>query len=198
MLSECKFYLNVVMKSQIVSLTIPEGVFSIEVDVFSESDRSILSEIYKDWRGLSSKLNNINSRSVNLPEGLSESAFCLEMGAYRVQGGISGANSSWDAFNPLTNKRIQIKACSVLPDLTSFGPSSEWDEIYFCDFYRKGNWDGSFDIYLIKNDLIYNHKVNKSQTMRDQQLQNRRPRFSIYKEIIQARNISPIKTAYLF
>lgn len=32
------------------------------------------------------------------------------------------------------NNRIQVKACSVLPDLTSFGPRSEWDRIFFADF----------------------------------------------------------------
>jgi len=85
-----------------------------------------------------------------------------------------------------------------LPDLTSFGPTSEWDELYFLDFYREGNWDGTFDIYKIPNELIYNHKVNQHQTMKEQQLEKRRPRFSIYKEIILSNGMTPIKTGRLY
>ena len=70
-------------------------------------------------------------------------------------------------------------------------------EIYFLDFYREGNWDGTFDIYKIENELIYNHKVNEKETMKEQQNQKRRPRFSIYKEIIQKIGIKPIKTGNL-
>ena len=72
------------------------------------------------------------------------------MGTVRVTSSISGANSSWDCYDVKRQKRIQVKACSVLPDLTSFGPNSQWDEIYFVDFYRQGKWDGTFDIYQIK------------------------------------------------
>ena len=95
------------------------------------------------------------------------------------------------------NKRIQVKACGVLPDLTSFGPKSEWDEIYFMDFFKDGSWNGEFDIYFIENNWIYNHKVNNNQTMKEQQLQGRRPRFSIYKDIIQRRGIKPVSTGNL-
>ena len=54
-----------------------------------------------------------------------------------------------------------------------------------------------FDIYLIKNQLIYSHKVNSAQTFKDQQLQKRRPRFSIFKELILKNNIKPVKTGNL-
>ena len=173
------------------TLTLPEGQFNVEVLHFESDDRNNLFSIYNKWRILSNDLISINGRGVNLPEALSESTFCLEMNCVRVISSISGANSSWDCYDLNRHKRIQVKACSVLPDLTSFGPTSEWDEIYFMDFYKNGNWDGEFDIYLIDNDLIYNHRVNNNQTMREQQLQKRRPRFSLYKEIIQRQNIEP-------
>jgi len=120
------------------------------------------------------------------------------MQVVRITKSISGANTSYDCYNLKTNKRIQVKACSVLPDLTSFGPRSVWDEIYFCDFYKSGKWNGEFDIYLIDNALIYDHKVNSNQTMREQQQEGRRPRFSIFKEIITKGNLKPIKTGKLF
>jgi len=181
-----------------IDLALPEGVFRSNVQEFNESDRCILANIYKEWRGLSDHLKQIGARGVNLPEGLSEGSFCLEMNMYRVDSSINGANTSFDAYDSNQNKRVQVKACSVLPDLTSFGPKSVWDELFFCDFYKAGNWDGTFDIYKIENDLIYNHKVNKDQTMREQQKQKRRPRFSIYREIIIPNNISPVHTGSLF
>jgi len=172
-------------------ITLPEGSFEAKVQIWEESDRKRLFELYKNWRRLCDDLISINSRAVNLPEGLSEGAFCLETGSVRLTGSINGANSSFDCFNFNSNRRIQIKACSVLPDLTSFGPNSVWDEIYFLDFFRKGEWNGKFDIYRIENDLIYNHQVNSFQTLRQQQAQGRRPRFSIYQKIIQEREIEP-------
>ena len=181
-----------------IDLVLPEGVFNAEVQKFVENDRRVLSEIYRKWRGLSDHLKQIGARGVNLPEGLSEGSFCLEMKMYRVDSNINGANTSFDAYDIHKKSRIQVKSCSVLPDLTSFGPKSVWDELFFCDFYRNGNWDGTFDIYKIDNSLIYNHHVNRNQTMREQQEQGRRPRFSIYREIIIPNDITPIHTGNLF
>jgi hypothetical protein len=186
------------MISKIETLKLPEGNFNVNVDVFEESDKLQFEKIYKAWRELSSNLKSFNARAINLPEGLSEGAFCLAMDCVRFNSSLPDANTSWDCYDLTTHKRIQVKACSVLPDLTSFGPKSQWDEIYFLDFYRDGSWNGKFDIYLIDNNLIYNHKVNANQTLRQQQLEGRRPRFSIYKEIIEKKNQQPICTYGIF
>ncbi|MDP6568346.1 MAG: Bsp6I family type II restriction endonuclease [Candidatus Marinimicrobia bacterium] len=187
------------MKRVGLPLDLPEGNFFVESIVIEESDRERLLLVYNLWRKLSNKLIEFGGRGVNLPEVLSESCFCLEKKCIRVVDSISGANSSWDCYDLKTSKRIQIKACSVLPDLTSFGPTSEWDEIYFMDFYREGEWDGTFDIYKIEDEDIYNHIVNvsKGETFRDQQNQGRRPRFSIFSQIIQRRKIKPVLTGRL-
>ena len=185
------------MKIEIDKLILPEGTFNLEVLKFDDSDRKKLFSIYNSWRSLCNNLNGLKSRGVNLPEGLSESSFCLEMGFYRITNSISGANTSFDAYDPKSHSRVQVKACSVLPDLTSFGPKSVWDKLYFIDFYRKGKWDGKFDIYFIKNDYVYNHKVNRNQTFKQQQQQKRRPRFSIFNEIVLKNHLKPIKTGDL-
>jgi hypothetical protein len=185
------------VKIQNKIITIPEGSYDVEVQIFEQEDRQRLYKIYRNWRNLCTDLTDIKSRSVNLPEGLSEGSFCLETGSVRLSGSINGANTSFDCFNFKGNKRIQVKACSVLPDLTSFGPRSIWDEIYFMDFYKEGRWDGTFDIYKIENNLIYNHKVNASQTLKEQQTQGKRPRFSIYKSIIQESSLLPFKECSL-
>ena len=182
---------------QNIDAKLPEGLFKTEVIFFTKEDKLKLWNIYKNWRNLCDDLENLNARKVNLPEGLSESAFCLEMGFARFTKSISGASTSFDAYDTSNSKRIQLKACSILPDLTSFGPKSIWDQIYFADFFRNGDWDGSFDIYLIPNELIYNHKVNALETFKDQQTRGLRPRFSIYKEIINIAKILPVKVGQI-
>jgi hypothetical protein len=59
------------------------------------------------------------------------------------------------------------------------------------DFWNEGTVDGSFDVYKIKTDLIYNWKVNRNQTMRQYQAQGKRPRFSLKKLIVENR-IKPV------
>ena len=179
------------------TLHLPEGAFQAEVYEYETSDRRVLKEIYDEWRSLSTKLIDIGSRAVNIPEGLSEGAFSLETGAVRVSNVLKkskGVNTSFDCYNLKTQKRIQVKACGRIPDVTTFGPKSQWDELYFCDFYREGKWDGTFDIYLIENDLIYDQKVNVKETMKDQQSKKRRPRFSIYTKLIIKNGIKPVIT----
>jgi hypothetical protein len=182
------------MVEEIKSIMLPEGRFQVRVQVFAEEERQQLQDIYLEWRNLSNKLRAIESRAGNIPDGLSEGVFCLATGAVRLIGGISGANSSFDCYDPHKETRIQIKAASVIPDLTSFGPKSVWDELYFLDFYREGNWDGSVDIYYIPNEYIYGNPVNRKQSFSEQQAQGRRPRFSIYRDIIEKYKLQPQMT----
>ena len=168
-------------------LELPEGNFQSNVTKFDKDDLIALQEMYLSWRKLCANLNALGARSVNLPEGLSEPALCLAKGFWRTTDSIPGANSSMDCYDPnggRGNNRIQIKACSVIPDLTSFGPNTVWDRIYFVDFYSNGKWDGTFDVYELDTQDVYNYPVNASQTLREQQVQGRRPRFSIYKGLI--------------
>jgi hypothetical protein len=178
-------------------IKLPEGTFDARLQFFCEDDRKYLLKIYNLWRSLSELTSEAESRTINIPEVLSEGLIALEFDAPRLLSLASGANSSFDCYSIDTEERIQVKACSVIPDLTSFGPRSVWDRLYFCDFYRNGEWDGQVDIYEIPNELIYVQKVNRNQTFRDQQNQNRRPRFSIYKEIIDKHKLKPAKTATL-
>lgn len=132
---------------------------------------------------------------------MSEPAFCLAKEMVRITQSISGANTSFDCYDlngEIGTNRIQVKACSVIPDLTSFGPNSEWDRIFFVDFYREGKWDGSFDVYEISTNDIYNFKVNATQTMADQKREGRRPRFSIYANLIQNERYISKETFNLF
>lgn len=139
-------------------------------------------------------LRAYQSRESNLPEGLSETAFCMYSGSARLIDIHGNCNRSADTYNLNTMETEQIKATSVENDLTSFGPNSRWDKLYFLDFFRNGDMDGSFDIYQIDSELIYNTVVNqsKNETFRDQQSQGRRPRLSIKQSIIRRLNIQPL------
>lgn len=173
-------------------LKLPEGTLQAQVDIYDETDRKALEEIYSSWRILCDQASALKARKINLPDALSECGFCYFFKCWRTNYGITGAtHSSFDAYNPETKSRIQIKGCSVDSDLTSFGPDSVWDELYFVDFYKEGKWDFTFDVYLIDNDDIYQTKVNKNETFIDQQRQKRRPRFSIIKEIIKPKGLKP-------
>lgn len=185
------------MKIKKTVLQMPNNV-QLNADVIeytTKKDKKSLYKIYKDWKNLSDNLKTISGRGINIPEGLTEGAFCIEMNCIKpIKFKKSkGINTSFDVYNKITSERIQVKACSITPDLTSFGPKSIWDKIYFLDFYRNGAWDGKFDIYLIPNNLIYNQQINASQTFTQVQSSGKRPRFSIMKEIIQVHNITPIK-----
>jgi len=184
------------------NILLPEGEFTVNVNHVEKNDLLHIASAYKGWRKLNDSIKQIDTRGVNLHTGISENSFCYFMDdCVRVSGNISSANTSWDCYDLKRKKRIQVKAASIKPDLSSFGPDSQWDEIYFMDFHKDGKWNGEFDIYFIENnDWIYNQIVNKgkNETFRDQQKQKRRPRFSIWSSIVIQKNLKPIIQGSLF
>jgi len=158
---------------------------------FDKRDPEKWKELFDSWRNLKFGLRDSKSREPNFPEGLSEVAFCLYSGSKRFMSLKGPVSSSFDTFNIKTGKAEQIKACSVKEDLTSFGPKSKWDDLYFLDFYNEGKIDGRFNVYKIPSKFIYNSKVNKTQTFKQQQKTGKRPRLSVIKSIIQKRKLKP-------
>lgn len=166
---------------------------SAELQIFEESDKERIKTLYKNWISLSKLCLEMEGRRINIPEVLSEGVFCIELNCARFLNCSGGVSSSFDCLDLENNERIQVKATSVKEDLTSFGPRSKWDKIFLMHFFPTGEYDGSFCVYQIDNDFIYNHKVNKNETFKDQQLAGKRPRFSIMKDIIIPKKIKPIK-----
>ena len=179
------------MEEKLTQIKINGNAVKALVQAFTEDDRFILKNTYQMWIGLCKIAKKLKWRYINFPEGLSESLFCLEFESVRVVKVAGKESGSFDTYNLKMCRREQVKASSAEEDLTSFGPASVWDDLYFLDFHRM---DWTFDVYQIPNDLVYNQKVNKNQTFKDQQKQKRRPRFSIKKEIILRNRIKPIKT----
>ena len=164
------------------------------ITIREKGDQERLRSIYNLWNTLNRAIKAISTRGINLPEAISENAFTLFFpDCFRVVS-LKGMKCSFDCINIKTGSRIQIKASSVASDLTSFGPRSEWDELFFLDF-SKG--DGSFKIYKIEPNWIYKHMVNKNQSFQQQQEENRRPRFSIIENIIKTKKLKPIKICKL-
>ncbi len=124
--------------------------------------------------------------------------YCLVFDSWRVNNVSEIEHSSFDCYNPKNKSRVQIKATSVKDDLTSFGPRSIWDELIFMDFYPNEKHDGNFSIYKIPNDEVYNFKMNKDETFKDQQKRGVRPRFHVKKGLIKPLKLKPIGKYNLF
>ena len=162
----------------------------MEYLTFDTADRHQWKVVFDSWKELKLAMRDYKAREPNFPEGLSEVAFCMWSGSVRKIK-CNGAHGSFDTFNLETKRMEQIKACSVEDDLTSFGPNSEWDDLYFMDFWNDGDVNGKFDVYKINSELIYNRKVNRTQTVRQVQAQGKRPRFSL-KDLIMENRIKPV------
>jgi len=180
------------MKLAKYKIFLGKNQIEIEVAHLDKQDGRIFKKLFDIWRKLNLGLEKYG-RKVNIPEVISEGMFCVFSKSVRYQRKLSGSGSvSFDTINLHKKRREQVKASSISEDLTSFGPRTEWDDLYFLDFYNNGKLDGTFNIYLIPNKFIYTNQVNKGQTMKDQQGERRRPRFSIKKDIILKNKIKPL------
>lgn len=163
--------------------------------IFEECDKQTLTDFYFSWKKLNEVNTIFNVRRINLPELLSEGLVCLLMNFVRTNAvQIDGLqSSSCDAINLKTGHTVQIKAASTKnkksPGPTSFGPRSEFEELYFvhldCD-------NDIFNIYDL-SDIDYKKiMVNKTETIEDQAKMGKRPRVNILSKIIIPENRKPI------
>lgn len=163
-------------------------------DYFDDTDYEKIKGIFKKWQEINSGLKELGGRTLNIPDVISEAIYCYFFDAVRT----NATARSYDAVNINNHSGVQVKATSIDKDLTSFGPKSTWDELFFMDFAPNGVVDGNVDIYKIDADIgevIMNKR--KGETFADQQRQGRRPRFSIKGEIIKKQKLKPIKSVRL-
>lgn len=145
--------------------------------------------LYDKWKECNVILTELGSRRLNIPEGISEKIFCFHTGCIIIKKAYNiKSSSSFDCYNPHTKKTVQLKASSVLNDCTSFGPSSEWEELYFMHIDSLNN---KYTIWEIDSQILYNCKVNNTTTFRQQQDAGKRPRLSIRKNFIEKYNLTP-------
>jgi len=180
------------MKLERHKILLGRNQIEIEVAQLDKKDGQTFKRLFDIWKKLNLGLEKYG-RKVNIPEVISEGMFCVFSKSVRYQRKINGKGSvSFDTINLDKKRREQIKATSIEEDLSSFGPKTEWDDLYFLDFYNGGKLDGTFNVYLIPNKFVYKNRVNNGQTMKDQQGEKRRPRFSITKDIIVKNRIKPL------
>lgn len=162
-------------------------------DLFSAEDLSGLNRYYKSWKALNEENIRFNVRRANLPELLSEGLASALFGWIRTNATkISGCHSSsCDLVDTKTGELIQLKACSTTSTTpagpTSFGPRSEFDTLIFMHVDCDAN---TASFYKLDADVYKDWKVNRTQTIADQQAEGRRPRVTILPKIA-ADNIQP-------
>lgn len=169
---------------------------TVRLLIIEEFDRVKLHGLFNSWKELIEGMRDFKSEGINLPEGLYKSAFCLLYDSARILE-VQGSKASFDTIDLNTWARQLIKASIVDDDLTSFDPQSVWDELYWLDFYQGGSYDGTFDVYRIPNDVIFNFQINKKKTFRDRQKQRKISRFHIRKDIILRNDMKPDRTHYI-
>ena len=167
---------------------------------FQKNDLKIFKSTFNKYKSLNKilKENLKATRIMNFPDALSESVFCLAMNCGKLLSAknASGYSTSFDAHDTKREKRIQVK-CSASSGPTSFGPRSEYDELYFVDFKSNELIDGTYKIYKIENEDIDSVKVNKKQSLADQQKLDRRPRFEIRSQLVIKKKLKPVFTGKL-
>ena len=141
-------------------------------------------KLYFNWKQLNAGIKEDYTRGVNLPEAITEPICCYVNGFY-----LSLGEGSEDAVVPQTQELVQIKATSNFNrDLTSFGPQSKFSILHFV---RLNQDEDKMYLYDIPVENLKKVKVNSKETYEEQQLQGRRPRFSIIDKYINVYNIEP-------
>ncbi|MFQ1018173.1 Bsp6I family type II restriction endonuclease [Gilliamella sp. BG7] len=154
----------------------------------TNQDLKLIIESYKAWKFLNATLSHFASRTVNFPEAISESLCCYCLG-YSWHNKFN-TNLSGDGKGP-NGELVEIKATSNFHnDLTSFSPDTRFDILIFARLDTNTN-----QLYIYNMGMNFTQfqtiQINKTQTVHDQQLQGKRPRLSLIKQINQ-RNIQPI------
>jgi len=155
------------MKTVLTTLKFPEGEFYSNVILTEYEDIFRLREIYTSWRELCNMSINLGFRANNIPDILGISLFCIQNNALRIPNKNKRVSYTFNCYK--NEKCIQVRSCATKTDLTSFGKNDVYDIFVFIDFYRKGEWDGSFDIYEIPAYVLYEAKVNSTKSLAEQQ-----------------------------
>ena len=143
-------------------------------------------DLYPKWKFLNYEIKKIYSRGINLHEAFTEIICCYH---FDFDLNVGKGTSSADAISN-KGEKVQIKGSSdCTKDLSSYGPKSEFDILYYCCIDNENQYE--MKIYKIPASSFKKIMVNKDESFKQQQDQNRRPRFSIYKKFILPNNLVP-------
>lgn len=146
--------------------------------------------IYFHWKTLDTEIKTLSSsRGINFPSEISEYMTCYVLGYYINK---SSGGDAIDLTNPEKHRIIEIKGSSAEKQSApnSFSPNENYDELIFS---RLDKDNDILKIYCtgMSSEDIKKIKVNKNETVEDQQKQGRRPRFSIMDKLIEPNDLKP-------
>ena len=162
-----------------------EGEFTFNAVRYDTSDNDKFKQLYEAWRNFSSVGNYFNQR-VNTPEGLSEGVVSKDIdGVFRKISSKKNKHglTKFDCYDSINNKIVEVKACSIENDATSWSPKPFFDLFYFVDFSSR---NGAYKIYKIdiNSNEIKDTRVSQSETFEEQIARRVRPRFSVFEKFI--------------
>jgi len=156
---------------------------------YEDFESEKFAELFFSWMQYKESGTFVKQRA-NIPEGLTEGLVAKDIpNVFRKIEIVNNRDrqpSKFDCYNIDSDEIIEVKACSVPNDLTSWSPKPYFDKLYFVDF---SSLDGSYKIYKIdiNGEEIKEIKVSENETFGDQISNQRRPRFSIFDTFIRPR-----------
>lgn len=126
-------------------------------------------DAYFQWKDLNTFIKDSSHRGINMPDAISEPMGCYCLGLKWNRGDKVG-----DATDE-QGRKIEFKATSNFDsDLSSFGPTSTFDDLVFLRFNLKTNLLYVYDLG-INSEELGKYPANKNQTIQEQKNQGRRP-----------------------
>ena len=146
----------------------------------------IACDAYFGWKKLNDQISNLSHRGINMPDAISEPMGCWCLDLLWNRGSAVG-----DASDPSTGMKYEFKATSRFEgDLSSFGPECDFDDLVFLRFDTDNDLLLLYDLQMNAEQFGYVH-VNKTERVKDQQAQKRRPRLSLYENLIKPNGFIP-------
>jgi hypothetical protein len=173
-----------------------KGMSKCTVKQYERHDENGAVNIYLGYMYLRGILKDEHADRLNsMPEELTERLFCLVTGSVKVIKTPPNFSEAFDMYDLKRFKRQELKSTTLFGhDNTSFSPHTRCDELFFMDFNRYGTIDGTFHIYSLDMSDVLALKMNSKETFLDQQLQFRRPRFSVKEALIKPKGLKPFYT----
>jgi len=155
---------------------------------FQDTDKNSFKQLFQSWK-LFKEAGKFVEQRANIPEGLTEGIVAKDIeGIYRkgkkYQKESKYPTTKFDCYCSIEDKIVEVKACSVPNDLTSWSPKPYFDVLYFVDF---SSMDGKYHIYKINttdSEIKKETVTAGGQTFQQQINSNRRPRFSVFEKYI--------------
>lgn len=153
---------------------------------------SATCDAFFKWKDLNTFIKSVSRRGINIPDAISEPLGCYCMGYKWNRGDKVG-----DATDA-QERKIEFKATSNFErDLSSFGPTSVFDNLVFLRFNLSDNKLHIYDLKINSKELG-KYPANSTQTIQEQKEQGRRPHVSLIELFIKDENDEERKADVVF